>query len=39
LSLILFNVLFSLGGNFNMLDTVYKPIIGVVFMGVAMVRL
>lgn len=37
LSLVLFNVLFSLQGEFNAMDTVIKPIIGVVFMGVAMV--
>jgi len=37
LSLVLFNVLFSLRGEFNPMDTVIKPIIGVVFMGIAMV--
>merc|ERR1711963_511797 len=37
LSLILFNVLFSLTGDFNVMATVVNPIIGVVFMGVAIV--
>jgi len=36
LSLILFNVLFSLTGDFDVMATVVKPIIGVVFMGFAM---
>lgn len=37
LSLILFNVLFSLQGEFNVMATVVFPIIGVVFMLVAIV--
>jgi len=37
LSLILFNVLFSLRGDFDVLATVVFPIIGIIFMGVAMV--
>eukprot|EP00437_Effrenium_voratum_P066040 CAMPEP_0181512782 /NCGR_PEP_ID=MMETSP1110-20121109/62157_1 /TAXON_ID=174948 /ORGANISM="Symbiodinium sp., Strain CCMP421" /LENGTH=660 /DNA_ID=CAMNT_0023642621 /DNA_START=83 /DNA_END=2065 /DNA_ORIENTATION=- len=36
LSLVLFNVLFSLGGEFDMFKTVYAPIIGVAFMLFAM---
>jgi len=36
LSLVLFNVLFSLGGDFNVFDTVVKPIIGIIFMLLAM---
>lgn len=35
LSLILFNVLFSLGGEFDMFKTVFAPIIGIAFMIVA----
>merc|ERR1719223_2541341 len=37
LSLILFNVLFSLRGEFDVMATVVNPIIGVAFMGVAIV--
>mmetsp|Transcript_62606 Transcript_62606/g.174977 ORF Transcript_62606/g.174977 Transcript_62606/m.174977 type:complete len:539 (-) Transcript_62606:112-1728(-) len=37
LSLILFNVLFSLTGDFKLMATVINPIIGIAFMGVAMV--
>uniref|UniRef100_A0A6U6SXQ2 Cation/H+ exchanger transmembrane domain-containing protein n=1 Tax=Zooxanthella nutricula TaxID=1333877 RepID=A0A6U6SXQ2_9DINO len=36
LSLILFNVLFSLTGEFKVMETVIYPIIGIVFMGIAM---
>eukprot|EP00930_Biecheleria_cincta_P066875 TRINITY_DN5319_c0_g1_i5.p1 TRINITY_DN5319_c0_g1~~TRINITY_DN5319_c0_g1_i5.p1 ORF type:complete len:635 (+),score=115.96 TRINITY_DN5319_c0_g1_i5:100-2004(+) len=35
LSLVLFNVLFSLGGDFDMFKTVFAPIIGIVFMILA----
>lgn len=35
LSLILFNVLFSLGGDFDMFKTVWAPIIGIAFMIIA----
>mmetsp|Transcript_37274 Transcript_37274/g.114880 ORF Transcript_37274/g.114880 Transcript_37274/m.114880 type:complete len:433 (+) Transcript_37274:2-1300(+) len=37
LSLVLFNVLFSLGGDFDVFKTVISPIIGIVFMLGAMV--
>jgi len=37
LSLVLFNVLFSLGGEFDMFKTVISPIIGIAFMLAAMV--
>jgi len=37
LSLVLFNVLFSLRGDFDVMSTVVNPIIGVAFMGIAMV--
>jgi len=37
LSLVLFNVLFSLGGEFDMFKTVWSPIIGIIFMLLAMV--
>jgi len=37
LSLVLFNVLFSLQGEFDVMATVIKPVIGVVFMGIAIV--
>lgn len=37
LSLVLFNVLFSLGGDFDMFKTVFAPIIGIAFMLGAMV--
>jgi Kef-type K+ transport system membrane component KefB len=37
LSLILFNVLFSLQGDFDVMATVVNPIIGVAFMGIAIV--
>jgi len=37
LSLVLFNVLFSLTGDFDVMATVVNPIIGIVFMGVAMI--
>lgn len=37
LSLVLFNVLFSLGGDFDVFKTVIAPIIGITFMLVAMV--
>jgi len=37
LSLVLFNVLFSLKGDFNVFSTVVSPIIGIIFMGIAMV--
>lgn len=37
LSLILFNVLFSLRGEFDIVSVVVFPIIGVAFMGIAMV--
>lgn len=36
LSLVLFNVLFSLGGDFNIISVVVYPIIGIVFMGIGM---
>jgi Kef-type K+ transport system membrane component KefB len=36
LSLVLFNVLFSLQGDFVVMDVVVKPCIGIGFMGVAM---
>mmetsp|Transcript_96444 Transcript_96444/g.201488 ORF Transcript_96444/g.201488 Transcript_96444/m.201488 type:complete len:789 (+) Transcript_96444:167-2533(+) len=36
LSLVLFNVLFSLRGDFDVMATVVNPIIGIVFMGIAM---
>merc|ERR1719223_49912 len=36
LSLVLFNVLFSLRGDFDIMATVVNPIIGVIFMGIAM---
>jgi len=36
LSLVLFNVLFSLRGEFNVMSTVVYPIVGVAFMGIAM---
>jgi len=35
-SLVLFNILFSLGGDFDAMVTVVNPIIGIVFMGFAM---
>jgi Kef-type K+ transport system membrane component KefB len=37
LSLVLFNVLFSLGGDFDVMATVINPIIGIAFMAIAMV--
>jgi len=37
LSLILFNVLFSLRGEFDVIKVVVFPIVGVIFMGIAMV--
>ncbi|CAJ1383461.1 unnamed protein product [Effrenium voratum] len=37
LSLVLFNVLFSLGGEFDAFKTIYAPIIGIAFMGFACV--
>jgi len=37
LSLVLFNVLFSLGGEFDVFKTVISPIIGIAFMLIAMV--
>jgi len=37
LSLVLFNILFSLGGEFNVMATVVSPIVGVAFMLLAMV--
>jgi len=37
LSLVLFNVLFSLGGEFDVFKTVFAPIIGIAFMLAAMV--
>jgi len=37
LSLILFNVLFSLQGDFNIMPTVVYPVIGITFMGIAIV--
>uniref|UniRef100_A0A7S4SWC8 Cation/H+ exchanger transmembrane domain-containing protein n=1 Tax=Alexandrium monilatum TaxID=311494 RepID=A0A7S4SWC8_9DINO len=36
LSLVLFNILFSLGGDFDMFKTVWAPIIGISFMLIAM---
>uniref|UniRef100_A0A7S2JCM2 Cation/H+ exchanger transmembrane domain-containing protein n=1 Tax=Alexandrium andersonii TaxID=327968 RepID=A0A7S2JCM2_9DINO len=36
LSLVLFNILFSLGGDFHVFSTVISPIIGIAFMLVAM---
>jgi Kef-type K+ transport system membrane component KefB len=36
LSLILFNVLFSLQGEFDPINVVVKPLVGIAFMGVAM---
>eukprot|EP00930_Biecheleria_cincta_P047089 TRINITY_DN3257_c0_g1_i1.p1 TRINITY_DN3257_c0_g1~~TRINITY_DN3257_c0_g1_i1.p1 ORF type:complete len:661 (-),score=107.74 TRINITY_DN3257_c0_g1_i1:73-2055(-) len=36
LSLILFNVLFSLGGDFDIISVVVYPIVGVVFMAIGM---
>eukprot|EP00930_Biecheleria_cincta_P047093 TRINITY_DN3257_c0_g1_i5.p1 TRINITY_DN3257_c0_g1~~TRINITY_DN3257_c0_g1_i5.p1 ORF type:complete len:646 (-),score=126.50 TRINITY_DN3257_c0_g1_i5:265-2202(-) len=36
LSLVLFNVLFSLGGEFNIISVVVYPIIGIVFMAIGM---
>lgn len=35
LSLVLFNVLFSMRGDFDVMATVVNPVIGVVFMGIA----
>jgi len=37
LSLILFNVLFSLRGDFDVIKVVVFPVVGVIFMGIAMV--
>eukprot|EP00913_Durusdinium_trenchii_P028711 g26926.t1 len=37
LSLVLFNVLFSLGGEFDAFKTVFAPLIGIAFMGFACV--
>jgi len=37
LSLILFNILFSMTGEFDVMATVVNPIIGIVLMGIAMV--
>lgn len=37
LSLVLFNVLFSMRGDFDVFATVISPIIGIVFMAIAMV--
>mmetsp|Transcript_74748 Transcript_74748/g.216965 ORF Transcript_74748/g.216965 Transcript_74748/m.216965 type:complete len:555 (-) Transcript_74748:174-1838(-) len=36
LSLVLFNILFSLKGEFNVMSTVVNPIIGIAFMAIAM---
>lgn len=37
LSLVLFNVLFSLGGDFDAFKTIFAPLIGIAFMGFACV--
>jgi len=37
LSLVLFNILFSLRGEFNVMATVVYPVVGVIWMGIAMV--
>lgn len=36
-SLVMFNVLFSLQGDFNFVTTVVYPVVGIAFMGIAMV--